>query len=139
MKKYIKEFIKRGLVFGALGPMIAGLVYMIIDFCGVALSLKGYQIFIAIITSYLLAFVQAGASIFPSIEEWSTFKELVIHLLTIYLIYLFTYLVNSWIEFQPMVILIFSLIVIGSFLLIWLITFILVNKLQNNLNKQIKK
>ncbi len=137
MKKYVLEFLKRGALFGGLGPIIAGFVYMIIGFAGTELKLEGYQIFVAILTSYFLAFVQAGASVFEQIEEFSCFKSLLIHMLVVYFAYLFTYLVNSWIEFRWEVILIFSAIVIVGFLLVWLLTYFLTRRLKNQLNQKL--
>lgn len=137
MKKYVFEFLKRGALFGGLGPIIAGFVYMIIGFAGTELKLEGYQIFVAILTSYFLAFVQAGASVFEQIEEFSCFKSLLIHMLVVYFAYLFTYLVNSWIEFRWEVILIFSAIVIVGFLLVWLLTYFLTRRLKNQLNQKL--
>ncbi len=137
MKKYVSEFLKRGALFGGLGPIIAGFVYMIIGFSGTELKLEGYQIFVAIVTSYLLAFIQAGASVFEQIEEFSCFKSLLIHMLVVYSAYLFTYLVNSWIAFRWQVIVLFSAIVLVGFLLIWLITYFLTRRLKNRLNQKL--
>lgn len=138
MNKYVKVFLVRGLLFGGFGPIIAGMVFMIIDFTGTNLVLEGWQIFLAIVTSYLLAFISAGASVFEQIEEWSTIKSMLIHCVTIYLIYLITYLVNSWIPLKWEVILIFSFGVIGGFLLIWLFVYIISKQCSKSLNKKIR-
>lgn len=138
MNKYFKEFCHRGLLFSGFGPIICGLVYMIINFAGTKLELEGWQIFIAILTSYLLGFICAGSSIFEQIEEWSIFKSCAIHLSSIYLVYLFTYLVNSWIPLDWKVILIFSLSVIFGFLLIWFIGYIITSRCSKKLNRKIK-
>lgn len=138
MNKYVKQFLIRGLLFGGFGPIIAGFVFMIIDFAGTELNLEGWQIFLAITTSYLLAFISAGASIFEQIEEWSTIKSTLIHCLTIYAIYLITYLVNSWIPLKWEVILIFSIGVIGGFFLIWLIIYLINKQCSKSLNKKLR-
>lgn len=138
MNKYVKDFLVRGSLFGGLGPIIAGMVFMIIDFTGTNLALEGWQIFLAIVTSYLLAFISAGASVFEQIEEWSTIKSMLIHCVTIYLIYLITYMVNSWIPLKWEVILIFSIGVIGGFLLIWLFIYIISKQYSKSLNKKLR-
>ncbi len=138
MNKYVKQFLIRGLLFGGFGPIIAGLVFMIIGFTGTSLNLEGWQIFLAIITSYLLAYISAGASVFEQIEEWSTVKSMLIHCLTIYAIYLITYVVNSWIPLKWEVILIFSLGVIGGFMLIWLIVYLVNKRCSKSLNKKLR-
>lgn len=137
MNKYLKQFLIRGLLFGGFGPIIAGFVFMIIGFVQANLSLEGWQIFLAIVTSYLLGFISAGASVFEQIEEWSTVKSMLIHCITIYVIYLVTYLVNSWIPLKWEVILIFSIGVISGFLLIWLFAYLLSKHCSKSLNKKL--
>ena len=80
----IKEFLKRGLLFGGFGPIIAGIVYLILSFTIKDFSLSGLEVFIVIISTYVLAFVQAGASIFNQIEDWPIAKSLLCHLSLIY-------------------------------------------------------
>lgn len=121
--KYVKEFIKRGLIFSSLGPIVLGIVLMILGFCHVELKLEGWQIFIAILSTSLLAFIQAGSSVFEQVEEWSPFKAALIHMFTIYVIYLVTYLVNNWIPLNWIAIVIFSACVIATFILIWVICY----------------
>lgn len=139
MNKYVKEFFKRGLMFGGFGPIVVGFVMMLIGFSGQTIELEGYQWFIAIVSSYLLAFVQAGITVVEQIDEWPTIKSLLIHLATIYGIYLVTYLVNNWIPFNWLVIVIFSGAVIVGFLLIWGITAYIVNKTTKRLNQSLAK
>lgn len=127
MNKYVKEFMIRGLIFGGLGPIVTGIVFMILGFCNVDLKLEGWQVLLAIVSTYLLAFIHAGSSVFEQIEEWSVFKSAGIHMLTIYVIYLGTYLINRWIPFDWIVVIIFSGAVLLTFLLIWLICY-LVNR-----------
>lgn len=138
MNKYVKEFCVRGLIFSGLGPIVLGIVLMILGFCGVAINLQGWQILLAIVSTLLLAFVQAGSSVFEQIEEWSTFKSLFWHLLSIYLVYVITYLVNSWIPLMWQVILIFSAAVIVTFLIIWLICYLATKKVKKKLDTLIK-
>ena len=138
MNKYAKEFCIRGLIFGALGPLVYGIVMMILGFCNVKIEIQGWQILLAIVSTYLLAFIQAGSSVFEQVEEWSSFKSALIHLLTIYVIYLVTYLVNTWIPLNWIAIVIFTAAIIVTFLLIWLICYLVNRKFKNTLNTLIK-
>lgn len=138
MNKYVKEFCIRGLIFGALGPLVYGIVMMILGFCNVKIEIQGWQILLAIVSTYLLAFIQAGSSVFEQVEEWSSFKSALIHLLTIYVIYLVTYLVNTWIPLNWIAIVIFTAAIIVTFLLIWLICYLVNRKFKNTLNTLIK-
>lgn len=134
--KYVKDFFLRGLMFGGFGPIIMGIIFMAISF-NKPTPFTGTEILVAIISTYLLAFIQAGASVFNQIEEWSLLKSTGIHFLTIYIIYIVCYLVNRWIPFNWIVILIFTAIFIVAYLLIWLIVYLIVKKTTKQMNLKI--
>ena len=138
MNKYVKEFCIRGLFFGSLGPIVYGIVMMILGFCHVEIVIEGWQIFLAILTTYILAFVQAGSSVFEQIEEWSSFKSALIHLGSIYIVYVTTYLLNSWIPLSWIAIVIFTAAIIFTFLIIWFICFLTNRNYKNKLNTLLK-
>ena len=124
----IKEFIKRGLMFSGLGPIVVGLVLYFVSLSNDDFYLEGWQILLAIISGYLLAFIQAGTSVFHQIERWAPLKRLGLQLLCLYFIYSGTYLINDWLEFNYLIIIIFTVIFILGYLLICLIV-LLVNKI----------
>ena len=78
MNKYLKEFLKRGLMFGGFGPIVLGVIYFLVSLEN-ELVLSGLEVLIAIVSIYLLAFIQAGSTVFTLIENWSIFKSLSIH------------------------------------------------------------
>ncbi len=135
MKKQIKTFIQRGLLFGGFGPIIAGIVYFIISLSVDNFILTGSEVLLAIISTYILAFVQAGASIFNQIEGWGIAKSLLCHLSTIYIAYVLCYIINSWIPFDWVVILIFTAIFVVTYLVIWLIVYLSVKTTSKEINK----
>lgn len=137
MKKYVKNFLLRGMLFGGFGPIIAGIVYLILSFTINGFSLSGSEVFIAIISTYLLAFVQAGASVFNQIESWGIAKSLLCHLSTIYIAYTLCYIINSWIPFDWIVLLIFTLIFLVTYLVIWLIVYLCVKATSKKFNKSL--
>ena len=120
MNKYLKSFIFRGAVFGGLGPMILGIVYAVLEASIDGFSLGGAEVLIAIVSTYLIAFVQAGASVFNQIEEWQPMKSVLFHFLSIYAVYALAYVMNSWIPFDPRVLLIFTGIFVLVYAVIWL-------------------
>lgn len=138
MNKYVKNFLLRGLLFSGFGPIIAGIVYMAIENSSYNFSLSGKEVFIAIVSTYLLAFIQAGASVFNQIEAWGIGKSLLCHLSTIYFAYVACYLVNSWIPFEPIVLLIFTAIFVAVYFVIWLSVFISHKAICKKMNKQLK-
>ena len=139
MKKYIKSFIHRGLIFGGFGPIVVGIVYSIISLSIDNFSLTATEVLLAIISMYFIAFIQAGASIFNQIESWGITKSLLCHLSTIYFAYVLCYIINSWIPFDWKVILIFTMIFIIAYLLIWLIVYLSVKVATKKINKSLNK
>ena len=137
MNRYLKEFFLRGMAFGGFGPIIVGIIYAILQFAIVDFFLTGPQVCLAIISSYLLAFVQAGASVFNQIEEWALAKSLLIHFLTIYLAYALCYILNTWIPFEPMVLLIFTAIFVFVYFIVWITVYIVVKVTSKKLNSKL--
>ena len=135
MNKSIKNYLQRGVAFGGFGPIIAGIVLFIIDCCGVEIELSGAQVLLMVVSTYILAFVQAGSSVFNQIESWSVAKSMALHFSSIYLAYIGCYLLNSWLPFKWEVIAIFTAIFIGAYLVIWLTVFLIVKTTSKKLNK----
>ena len=120
MNKHLKSFFHRGLIFGGFGPIVAGIVYLSLSYTVDGFSLDGMEVFVAILSTYLLAFVHAGVSVFNQIEEWSTAKSLLCHLSSLYFAYVFCYLINSWIPFDFKVLLVFTLSFVVLYFAIWI-------------------
>lgn len=137
MKGYVKEFFHRGLIFGGFGPIIVGVVFYILSITAPDFNLSGKQILLAIVSTYVLAFLQAGASIFNQIEEWPITKSLLYHFLTVYIAYVVTYLINSWIPFIPEIIAVFTAIFVFAYLIIWFTVYYSVKIMSKKMNKKI--
>lgn len=139
MNKYLKEFFHRGLIFAGFGPIILGIIYYIISETEKGFSLSGYQVCLGIISIYVLAFVQAGATVFNQIEDWSLPKSLVCHFSTLYITYILCYVVNTWIPFKPMILLIFTLIFISLYLIIWITVYFTIKISAKKFNSKLIK
>lgn len=138
MNKHLKDFLHRGLVFGGFGPIIAGAVYLIISETNSSFSLGGREAFTAILTTYFLAFLQAGSSVFNQIESWSLPKSLLCHFATVYAAYTGTYILNSWIPFKISFVIIFTLIFVVSYFVIWFAVYFSVRAASKKLNLKLK-
>lgn len=134
MKKYVKEFFHIGFMFAGLGPIIYGIIALTTPS---AIS-DGKTVFIAIISTYLLAFIQAGASVFNRIESWPLAKSLFFHLATLYVAYLTCYIANSWLPFDIMNIVWFTLIFLGVYAVVWLTVYFSIKATSKKLNKNLK-
>ena len=138
MNKYIKQFLRRGLMFGGFGPIIMGIIYSILENTVEGFSLGGIEVLVAIISIYVLAFIQAGASVFNQIEHWSIPKSTFCHFSVLFLAYLGCYLINSWIPFDINVVLIFAAIFVAVYIIVWLTVVISIKVITKKLNAKIK-
>ena len=134
MNKYVKSFLHRGLIFGGFGPMVVGIIFWILGMTGVEVWLSGGQILLTIFSTYLLAFVQAGASVFNQVESWSIAKSAGVHFSCLYLVYVGCYLINSWIPFVWEVVLFFTIIFVLIYLVVWLTVYLIVRSTSKQLN-----
>ena len=135
MNKYAKEFLRRGLIFGGFGPIVAGIVLA----CVPAGEMTGGQVLLAVVSTYLLAFIHAGASVFNQIEHWPLAKSMLCHFGSLYLAYSGCYVINSWIPFEPMMLLIFTGIFAVLYLLIWSIVMLCLRASAKKMNQKIQK
>ena len=124
-------------MFGGFGPIILGIIFLIVSKTSANFSITASQILIGIISTYMIAFLQAGASVFNQIDGWSVPKSTFFHFLTIYIAYVGAYLLNSWLPFDLKVILIFTLIFIVVYLVIWLTVVISLKIVSKKLNRKI--
>lgn len=138
MNTYVKSFFHRGLIFGGFGPIVVGIIFLILSFTVDGVSLSGTELFWAILSTYFLAFIQAGASVFNQIEHWSLPKSLLCHFSTLYLAYSLCYVVNSWIPFEPMVLVIFTAIFVVLYFVIWLTVYFIVRKTSKRFNEKLR-
>ncbi len=138
MNKYLKEFLHRGMAFGGFGPIIAGIVYLILSYTLEGFSLSGLEVFTAIASTYLLAFIQAGASVFNQIEDWPLAKSLLCHFATLYVAYVGCYLLNSWIPFDVTVLLIFTAIFAVAYFVIWITVYLAVRATSKKMNQKLQ-
>lgn len=137
MNKYVKSFLHRGLLFAGFGPIVAGIVYFCISLSAEPLSLTGGQMLLAIVSTYLLAFVHAGASVFNQIDEWPLAKSVFWHFASLYLAYVICYLVNTWIPFEWIALAIFTGVFVGVYLVVWLVVFVSIKLTEKRLNKKL--
>ena len=139
MNKHVKTYLQRGIVFGGFGPIIMGIIFGIIEGCGEVVVLSGTEVLIAIVSTYILAFVQAGSSVFNQMETWPIAKSLGLHFLSLYVVYVGCYLVNRWLPFVWELVAAFTVIFALVYFAIWAIVYFIVRKTSKNLNKNILK
>lgn len=134
----VRDFFLRGLMFGGFGPVIAGIVYLILHLTLKDLTLTGLQVFTVIVSTYLLAFVHAGASVFNQIESWPLAKSILCHFGLLYISYVLCYVINSWIPFEPLVLGIFTAIFAVGYAVIWLAVYVSIRVTVKRLNRSLR-
>lgn len=120
MKQYVMDFLKRGLMAAAGGPLVLAIIYGILGQTGVIDVLTPGTVCRGILTVTLLAFIAAGITMIYSIERLPLLSAIVIHAGVLYLDYILIYLLNGWLKSQIGPILIFTAIFLGGYGLIWL-------------------
>lgn len=139
MNKYVKNYLLRGLIFSGLGPVVMSIVYLCLESSGVVMQLSAVDQFKAIISTYIIAFVHAGGSVFPTIEEWPKVKAAFFQGLTIWAVYLIGYLVNDWIPLSWLAIGLYTGCFILAFVGTWIIVILVTKAVVKKMNEKIKE
>lgn len=139
MKKFISNFCLRGLIATGFGPIVYGCIMLILHLCNVDTTSNGLDIFKGIISTCIMAFIIAGISNIYQVESLSLMSKIMIHALSLYLVYLVFYLLNDWIVKDLKVIGLFSLIFFSGYIVIWIIIYIIERKKIKELNEKLKK
>lgn len=137
MNTCIKKFLHRGLVFAGFGPVVMGIIYAVLEYTIEDLNVSGTEICLAIVSTYFLAFIQAGVSVFNQMEEWSIAKSTACHFTVLYLAYILCYLINTWIPFRWEVLLLFTVIFAVGYCIIWLSVVISIKLVSQKINKKL--
>ena len=139
MKKYISDFVFRGLVTAAGGPVVLGIIYGILGASGAVTSLDPMEVCQGILSIALMAFIAAGITMVYSVDRLPTISAILIHAAVLYLDYLILYLCNNWIERDITTLGIFTGIFFGGFAVIWLVVYLCVRSKTKRLNQLRKK
>ncbi len=138
MKKYVLEFIKRGLMAASGGPLILGIVYGIIGVTGEVASFAPSEVSMGILTVTLMAFIAAGITVVYQMEQLPLVSAIAIHAGGLYLDYLVMYLLNSWIPRDLAGIGIFTAIFAVGFALIWVGIYFSVKTKTDRINRKLR-
>lgn len=134
MKKYALEFVKRGLMAAAGGPVILAIIYWILGATGTVTSLTPNEVCMGILSITLMAFIIAGISMIYTVESLPLPSAIAIHAAVLYLDYLLVYLLNSWIPRNWSAIGVFSAVFFAGFALVWLVIYLCSRRSTKNLN-----
>lgn len=139
MKKFIPEFIKRGLMSAGGGPVILAIVYQINGKTGIAENLPYNEVFTGIISITFMAFIAGGMTGIYQNEKLPVVSSALIHAAVLYLDYIIVYLLNDWIPKNAQALGIFTAIFFTVFALVWLVIYLCIRKQTESLNNLRKK
>lgn len=139
MKEKIWEFIRRGMMGSALGPLVLVVIYLILHRQGIIQTLTVNEVCLGFVSLSALAFIASGMNVIYQFERLPLMIAILIHGIVLYISYLATYLVNDWLEFGVTQILIFSAIFILGYLAIWAVIYTISRKNTKRINALLEK
>jgi len=116
---YGREFLRRGLLAAAGGPVILAIVYICLGRSGVIESLSVEEVVLGILTAALLAFIAGGITMIYQVEQLSLFSAATIHGVVLYLDYILIYLLNGWLKADWAHVAIYTMCFVVGYLIIW--------------------
>ena len=138
MKKFLKEFLFRGLICAAGGPLVLAVIYGILGAAGAAETIPATEVSMGIVTITLLAFIAAGMTAIYQVERLPLATMILLHGGALYIAYILTYLMNGWLQKSLIPILVFTGIFLAGYALIWLIIYCIEKAKADKLNKLLK-
>ena len=139
MKKFILDFLRRGFVACGLGPIVLAVLYLSLQQFADVATLTVNEVCIGIFSLTALAFVAGGMNAVYQIERLPLMIAVLIHGCVLYIIYLFTYLLNNWLEWRITPILVFTGIFVLGYLIIWAVIYFVTKKKTARINDILKK
>ena len=139
MKRIILEFSRRGLIAAGLGPIVLAVLYLFLQQQGAVEFLTVNEVCLSIFSLSVLAFIAGGMNVIYQIEQLPLMVAILIHGGVLYISYLGTYLLNSWLEWGVTPILVFTTIFVFGYFVIWVIIYSITKRRTEKLNELLKK
>ena len=139
MKQYFSDFIRRGMSASGFGPVVLAILYLTLQKQGALEILTVNQVCTGIFSLTALAFAAGGMNVIYQIERIPLMAAILIHGSVLYFGYLFTYLLNDWINWGISPILYFTVIFVLGYLLIWAVIYLILKRNTKQLNQMLKK
>ena len=139
MKKFVLEFVCRGFIATGLGPIVLAIVYLILKQSAAIDTLTVNQVCIGIFSLSVLAFIAGGMNAIYQVERMPLMTAILIHGGVLYIGYLGTYLLNDWLDFGIIPIIVFTAIFVVGYIVIWAIIYSIIKRNTAKLNEMLKK
>ena len=139
MKKYLLEFFRRGVAAWGVGPIVLAVLYSILHSQGVVDTLTVEEVCTGIISLSVLAFIAGGINFLYQIERLPLLVAILIHGSVLYICYLLTYLINGWLDWGTIPVMVFSLIFGVGYLVIWAVIYSVIRRNTAKVNEILKQ
>jgi len=139
VKKFILDFLHRGLVACGIGPMVLAILYLILQESSSLQTLTVNEVCTGIFSLTLLAFLAGGMNALYQLERLPLMAAILIHGIVLYSGYLATFLLNDWLEWGAMPIGVFSAVFVVGYIVIWVIIYTIIKRNTTKLNECLKK
>ena len=138
MRKFVLDFIRRGLIACGIGPVVLAILYLILHRAGSLQTLTVPQVCTGIISLAALAFLAGGINAIYQVERLPLMVAILIHGGVLYLGYLGTYLLNDWLPWGTAPILVFTGIFVVGYIVIWVIIYAIIKRNTDKINRGLK-
>ena len=135
MKKTVLDFLRRGVDAAWVGPLVLAVLYLV---TGVP-SLSGGEAAIGILSLTALAFLAGAMNAIYGIERLPLMLAVLIHGTVLYGGYLAAYLLNGWLAWGTIPLLVFTGIFVVGYFAIWAVIYAIIRKKTKALNKMLKQ
>ena len=139
MKKFVLEFFRRGFIAAGIGPIVLAIIYLILKQSAAIDTLTVSQVCIGIFSLSALAFIAGGMNAIYQVERLPLMTAILIHGGVLYIGYLGTYLLNDWLDFGVIPIIVFTAIFVVGYIVIWAIIYSIIKRNTVKLNEVLKK
>ena len=139
MKKFVLEFLRRGFIAAGIGPIVLAIVYLILQHSADINTLTVNEVCIGIFSLTTLAFIAGGMNAIYQVDRLPIMMAILIHGSVLYIGYLGTYLLNNWLDFGIIPIIVFTAIFAVGYIVIWAIIYSIIKRNTAKLNEMLKK
>ena len=135
MKRYILDFLRRGLAAMGFGPMVLAVLYLLLP----VEALTAREVSLGIFSLSALAFLAGGLNVLYQIERLPLMAAIGIHGGVLYAGYLATYLLNGWLDWGRLPVLVFTAIFAVGYLAIWAVIYAIMRRSTARVNALLRQ
>ena len=139
MKGFVLEFLRRGSMSCGIGPVVLAILYVILHRNGDLDALSVDQVCVGILSITVLAFVAGGMNAIYRIDRLPLMPAILIHGSVLYICYLVTYLLNDWLKWSALPLMVFTVIFVIGYIIIWGVIYLITKNNTYKINKMLEK